>query len=313
MMNHIEKTHNSTGTFRDCPLVRPSIRIVPALPEERIREIDCRELRWWGIVPLPGQRAVMAIYDLPEWRLTSVTELSVTGIGSVHGVDGAVITQAEWERADAPDGAVTRDDAAANGAAATTDAAVNGDNGVTGEGSRVAGGPWRMERMRVMGRLTDDCAQWLAMLTDYEADGDGMAITTFLDETFQAGFPDLPRRIVDAGHWTEPEPGVLDVGDLASNRQVCWGAGTFDVTVGPRTERCMRVFECTLSERSMLIEAYVTAGGRTVLVRRYNGFQWRVTHGRASWDARLKGQPVLRINGISFIHWYDCVFRGDDR
>jgi len=267
------KKVNDRNRFRGCPVRRPVIRIEPVPDDDRIREIDCRELRWWGIIPLPGERAVMAIYDPPDWRLTSVTELAVTGAGSVHGVDGAVITQAEWEHADA-----------------------------------TSGGVWRMERMRVMGRLTDDCAQWLAMLTDYEGDGDGMAVTTFLDETFQAGFPDLPRRIVDAGEWSENEPGILEVPGLSADRQVCRGVGTFDVTVGERTERCIRVFECTLSERSMLIEAYLNREGRSVLVRRYNGFQWQVTGDRDPWNVRLQGQPVLKINGVSFIHWYDCVF-----
>ncbi|HPQ42480.1 MAG TPA: hypothetical protein PLV45_19065, partial [bacterium] len=132
---------------------------------------------------------------------------------------------------------------------------------------------------------------------------------TFLDETFQAGFPDLPRQIVDGRDWSENKPGELEVPGLSADRQVCRGVGTFDVTVGERTQRCLRVIECTLSERSMLIEAYMNGDGRSVLVRRYNGFQWQVTGGRDSWDVRLKGQPVLKINGVSFIHWYDCVFR----
>ncbi|MCD4653701.1 hypothetical protein K8T06_07165 [bacterium] len=255
-----------TTKFRGCEKIRPIIRITPA--EKTINNVDCKELRWWGIVPNSGESVLMAIYDLPDWELTSVTELKVTGSGSVHGVKGKVITQEEWSK--------------------------NSD--------------WQMERLRVIGRLTDDTAQWMAMLTGIDDNGDGLAITSFLDEEFQSGFPDIPRQISDRKNWAKPEEDVMVVKELKTDRLVCWGAGTFNVTVGDNSIRCLRVMECTLSEKSMLIEAYVGEDGRTVLVRRYNGIQWQVKEDEKFWNERLPEQPILKINGISFVHWYDCLF-----
>ena len=259
-------SNTQKNNFRDCPKIRPEITIKPS--RKPLDTVDSKELRWWGIIPLPGEKSVMAIYDLPNWTLSSVTELKVAGTGTVHGVQGMVINQEEWSKES----------------------------------------DWKMEKMRVMGRLTDDCAQWLAMLTDYDGSGDGMSLTTFLDDGFQAGFPDMPRLIADTGNWSEPEPDQMTVKGISSDHLGTWGAGTFDVTIGDKTTRCLRVLECALNARSTFIEAFLDETCRTILQRRFNGFKWQVKDGQETWDKRLEGQRIITVNGVPFIYWYDCLF-----
>lgn len=251
--------------FKGYPLIRPEITITPS--KTGLTDIDCRELRWWSIIPLENQQAAQSFYDPPDWKLTSVINLMAKNIGSVHGVDGVVIDQQTWSPEE----------------------------------------PEKMEQLRILARLTDDCSQWLAMLNGWHDSDEKVAISTFLDDEFRAGFADMPRLIQDTGNWSEPAPGVMTVENQPLDQQICWGAGTFDVSIGETTVQCLRVMECTLSERSNLIEAYLNKSGRALLMRRYNGLSWQIKADQKSWDQRLPGQPILTINGVRFVHWYDCL------
>jgi hypothetical protein len=89
----------------------------------------------------------------------------------------------------------------------------------------------------------------------------------------------------------------------------------FRVRVGRRAFTCLRVFQVqdgqSAFERGILVEAYLTRSGRTVLFRRYNGRLWQIhrgsTCGGPPWDERLPEHARIVIDGATFVHWYDCL------
>jgi len=54
------------------------------------------------------------------------------------------------------------------------------------------------------------------------------------------------------------------------------------------------------------VEAYLARSGRTVLFRRYNGRLWK-TKDKPPWDERFPDHNRVVINGVTFVHWYDCL------
>lgn len=89
--------------------------------------------------------------------------------------------------------------------------------------------------------------------------------------------------------------------------------GAYDVTIGTKEHRCLRVIEAH-PEESILVDAYINAQGRTVLFRRYNAAPgWsRKNQGRSNWPGAVERLAELRnhrivFNGTEYYHWYDCV------
>lgn len=134
-------------------------------------------------------------------------------------------------------------------------------------------------------RLTDDAVGWLAVMREA---GGKRVLTTFLDEGFEEDWGGLVAR------WIGPETTA---------------AGVWEVTVGERSFRCLRVIDVGRPPREtdVLIEAFLDERGRTVLARRYNGRLWARDRYETPWDQRLPHARRLEIDGATFVHWYDCV------
>ena len=77
----------------------PSIlpRIIITESDETPFAVDCRELRQWSIIPLVGQWASWADYDLPGWKLTEAVEACVLHPTTVHDVEGVQIEVHGWK------------------------------------------------------------------------------------------------------------------------------------------------------------------------------------------------------------------------
>ena len=118
---------DKTTSTHPFPKHGPEITIT-SLAEESF-SVDCRELRWWHIVPEVGDHTIFATYDAPDWSLTRTVELRVTGPAKVHDAKGVKIEVREWE----PDPAFS--------------------SGQT---------------LAMYGRLTGDEAQWLAVIDRYK-------------------------------------------------------------------------------------------------------------------------------------------------
>ena len=55
------------------------------------------------------------------------------------------------------------------------------------------------------------------------------------------------------------------------------------------------------------MEAYLEKNGRTVLFRRYNGRKWKLGGERRPWDEAFPEHRRLVIEGVTYVHWYDCL------
>ena len=82
--------------------------------------------------------------------------------------------------------------------------------------------------------------------------------------------------------------------------------GAFTVTIGSQRFDCMRVFDIdTPSESGVMVEAYVTRTGVTVLARRYNGNLWSKESGRSNalgseptWAKETPDAETRIFNGV---------------
>ena len=78
-----------TSKVQPFPAVRPEIMIT----ESSVKRfsVDCRELPWWFGIPEVGDRTLWAIYDPPDWKLSSVTEMDAVRSAQVHDLEGVEI------------------------------------------------------------------------------------------------------------------------------------------------------------------------------------------------------------------------------
>lgn len=254
------------------PHRRPDIEIVPV--QVQPFAVDCRELRWWFAVPEVGEQTAWATYDPPEWTLTSVTNMTCVRKARVHDIEGVEIKVDEWDP----------------------------EHG------------WQEGAWTMYARLTPNTVQWLATLQLRQ----GVRILrTFLENDFDQDWGEASRRLEDAGRYTPLGEGrfrLYEASESGNATESGIGAGFYSVRIGENEFTCLRVLELTTapspSEEGILVEAYLTAEGRTVLFRRYNGRRWRVGRGEPydkPWDEQLPRAARLVINDVTFVHWYDCL------
>jgi len=251
------------------PSRRPAIAILPS--RAKPFAVDCRELRWWFVIPEVGQAASAAWYDPPNWELSSFQESHAVRPARIHDLDCV-----EMEVNECP------------AAEPSTRGQVH----------------WLM-----YGRLTDDKAQWLATLR--VVDGKRV-LYTFLDEGFEEDWGEAPRRLEDRGAYVRQQDGSFKRSRRRASAEAT-GAGVFRVRIADRSFTCLRVLDVGTvpSETGILVEAYVNREGRTVLFRRYNGRLWAIGgesgYDGAPWDERFPGHQRIVIDGVTFVHWYDCL------
>jgi hypothetical protein len=159
---------------------------------------------------------------------------------------------------------------------------------------------WRQDVWTMYTRLTDKHVGWLAVARQSD---DGWHLRSFLDNGFETDWGESPRRIEDRGRYELVEEHVYR---QTSDQAEALGCGLYTVTIGPRSFRCLRVLDPgrEVSERGILVETFVTQEGRTVLFRRYNGRSWGQ---ESAWDEKLPGNRRLVIDGVKYVHWYDCL------
>ena len=263
----------STGLPSRRPLFprrRPPVVVSPS--RAKSFAVDNKEVAF-AAIPQVGSRSLMAWYDPPDWRLTSVTESHSARPARVHDVDCVEIETADWE----PDTS------------------------------------W-VPYMTFFARLTDKTVETLA--TSKIADGRRI-LSTFLDEGFDYDWRREDRRQ------------LRDSGRLAANRDGsyrlkkpkvslpwdCFASGVFRVNIGLKAFTCLRIVDLQghegAPEKGEFIETFRTKSGRTVLMRRYNGRLWGLqkgsTYAGPPWDERFPKNRRIVIDGITYVHWYDCL------
>ena len=115
----------------------------------------------------------------------------------------------------------------------------------------------------------------------------------------------MARHLKDTGRFVEVEKGVYK----QRRARGSIGAGIFRVKVGDRSFACLRALDVggELSEEGMLVEAFLDRKGRSVLFRRYNGRKWKTEEGKPDWTEKLPDDSRIVVDGVTFVHWYDCL------
>ncbi len=270
----------STSQQRPFPQHRPEIRIEPS-QEEPFR-IDFKEMAWWFIVPEVGYGIRYGSYGPSKegnapWRLSETVSLATQRPAIIHGRP-CVEIKVENQHL-------------------TT---MTGDN-VPNQKKDV--------RVKVWGHLAKNVVEWIAV-ESLRPDGT-RELMTFLDEGFYDDWDPSPRLIEDRGCLRfQPDGSFTSQADAPK----IVGAGVFDVYIGQQRFTCLRVFEIEqeATERDVMVEAYITQAGRTVLFRRYNGNRWAKRDapphnwGEAmTWEEDLPHNDRIVIDGATYVHYYD--------
>jgi hypothetical protein len=161
------------------------------------------------------------------------------------------------------------------------------------------------ESQREKGRLTQIYARQTETMVEVLAvahlDQGGRELLTFLDLD-DWDWSNCPRKLADQGYVKVLDKGVFERVGSTEEEVV---AGLCSVQVGEQEFTCLRIFGVgeEISESEVLVEAYITREGRTLLWRPYNGRHWA----KGGWEERLPDADRIVFNGMTFVHWYDNV------
>ncbi len=265
------------------PDYRPEISITESTGKPF--SIDLRELSWWFIVPELGEQVRWADYeptrDGSAWKLTEAKTMAARRHAIIHGRKCVEIEMEEQRYRDR-DGLLP----------------LNYD-------------PEKRDRhTRIWGRLTETEVQWLAV-ESMKSDGT-RELLTCLDEDFGWDFGMSPRLVADKGYLTEYPGGLFE---RKADAPAKFAHGLFTVRIGERAFECMRVFDIeNVSEEEVMVLAFITREGRTLLFRRYNGNRWgkrlEPPHSQGTemtWEEDLPHTDRLVVDGVKYVHNYDCL------
>lgn len=230
-------------------------------------DVKWEELMGWFLVPKLGERLSWGMYDMPSRRCDRLFDMRVTGKAKVHGIEGIELT--------------ARESACAN------------PNDV-------------IDRIFVA-QLTDTHCRYLATLRN---DGDVRNYITFLDgDEFHAnwGFGEdncgnetnLTRkgdiRRTNAEVLTANKDFLLDV------------VGRYTVEIAQKRYDTICVMDIETYNCGVVSEQFLDKNGRTILWRRYNRDDWAFERHNKKWSELLPENDRLCVNGVTYVHWYDCI------
>ena len=273
--------NTNTEVIKDLPQTRPNISISCSTTEPF--PIDLQELAWWFIVPQIGESVRWALYEAVDegksFKLKSIHSMHAKHGAEIHGRECVEIDIDEQEPSD-------------------------------GEGF-LSFGP-KDKSLRIWGCLTDTEVQWIA----YESEqNDGKRILyTFLDKGWDQDFG-VCDRMVPLNNSLQEQDSEIRITTSDLPRVFC--DRVFDVAIGDsKPIECMRVFEIERepTDAHVLIEAYVSRAGRTVLMRRYNGNRWAKAKDsehflgtRDTWEEEFPHADTKTVNGVCFVQYVDCL------
>lgn len=230
------------------------------------------ELQGWLLIPREGEKLSWALYDFPARTRNEYTHMEVVGRAEVHGIEGVEIVATQYETQDYfRTGAVDK-----------------------------------MER-RFVAQLTDTHGRYLA--ESHVEDGVRKCYT-FLDDHFMDnwGFgPDNCGNEVNL----KPKGLLAREGNSVTGvtpREVVDIVGRYVVTIDGKIYDTVCVMDIQCFNDGVASEQYLDRNGRTVLWRRFNRDDWAMDRfGGKLWSEKLPENERLIINGVTYVHWYDCI------
>ncbi|MBR5344431.1 MAG: RNA polymerase sigma factor [Clostridia bacterium] len=265
-----KSTKKEEKAMKKLPDIIPEYTITPL--DQPPFPVRWEELMGWFLVPRIGEKLTWAMYDFPEKTRTEMCAMEVTGPAEVHGIRGVEIKAVETSPMDC----------------------------------NSAGGQEEVTR-HFVAQLTDTYCRLLA--ESHMEDG-VRRLYTFLDgDAFldNWGFGEdncgneinlFPKGdIVREGNTVtaKEKPFLLDV------------TGRYTVTINGNTYDTVCVTDCYTYNDGVVSEQYLDRNGRTILWRRFNRDDWHVIPGGKLWSERLPDNERIVVNGVTYVHWYDCI------
>ena len=254
-------------------------KLPKTMPAYRIEKLDAEpfgvrweELQGWLLVPKTGEKLNWALYDFPAGTRNEYTHMEVLGKAEIHGIEGVEIVATQYETQDYfRTGAVDK-----------------------------------MER-RFVAQLTDTHCRYLA--ESHVEDGVRKCYT-FLDEHFMDNWGFGPDNCGNEVNLKQKGLLKREGNDITGTtpREVVDVVGRYAVTINGKTYDTICVVDIQCFNDGVASEQYLDRNGRTVLWRRFNRDDWAMDRfGGKLWSEKLPDNERLTINGMTYVHWYDCI------
>lgn len=254
------------------PEIMPKYTIVKSDKEPFF--VRWEEIMGWFLVPKLGEKLRWAMYDFPERQRTEYVDMEVIGKAEVHGIEGVEIVAVEHE----PMG-------------------VNSPDGRA-----------EVER-RFVAQLTDTHCRLLAE-SDYDAEDGVKRFYTFLDgdeflDNWGFGEDNCGNEIAIVPHGDITRKGNEIT--TADKKFLLDVVGRYTVTIGGKSYDTICVMDIETYNGGVATEQYIDRNGKTVLWRRFNRDNWAIKKTKQLWSEKLPDNERIRINGETYVHWYDCI------
>lgn len=259
--------------MRNMPNIMPEYTITPSAKAPF--SVKWEELMGWFIVPKEGERLKWAMYEFPSRKRTMYVDMAVRGKARVHGIEGVRIRSVEHDPVP----------------------------------SEQIGDQKDVERFFVA-QLTDTHCRLLA--ESHRNAENVLEYFTFLDgDDFLENWGFGPDN---CGNETElRRKGLIRLdGDEIITGDTDWPldiVGRYTVTINGKSYDtvCVWDVECYEYQNGVCSQQFVDQNGRTVLWRRFNRDDWAFRHFEKYWTELLPDNECVKINGKTYIHWYDCI------
>lgn len=280
------RLHYAKKSFKEkyplAPTAKGSInmkKLPEFMPEYKIRQLDAESfpVRWeeimgWFIVPRLGEKLSWAMYDFPEKKRTEYAEIEVVGRAEVHGIEGVEIVSVEYDPMEC----------------------------------NSAGGQKEVER-HLVAQLTDTHCR---ILSESHKENGIKKYYTFLD-----GDPFLDNWGFGENNCGN-EVDIAPKGDIVRDNGVITAkdkkflldvVGRYEVEINGKCFDTVCVIDCYTYVEGAMTEQYIDKNGKTVLWRRFNRGDWAFDRYKKKWTEILPDNETLTVNGITYVHWYDCL------
>ncbi len=231
-------------------------------------EVKCEEMMGWFIIPKLNESCHWAMYDYPSKKRAESYELKVQGKVMVHGIEGVEVLSKE-----------------------TLSDGTNGSDSI------------------FVAQLTENYNRFLA---ESHYIGDTKYYYTFLDE--DEFLPNWGMGENNCGN----ELNIRQKGNIIFNDDniispkvnlIIDVVGRYNVDINGKSYDTILVLDIEShgKEKKVMTETYLDRNGRTVLWRRFNHDDWKLSHFKQKWTEKLPNNERVKINNETYVHWYDCI------
>lgn len=252
-----------------------------SIPEYKIEVLDkapfavrWEELLGWFLVPRLGEKSAFAIYDRPDGKCSWVHYNEVVGEAEVHGIRGVEIACRSWDYREEKEGLYP---------------------------------PKHEPERTLVAQLTDTHCRYLAST---ETVNGVKRYSTFLDGDEFTGNWGFGEENCGKEVNIAPKGDVVRKGrevTFADKKYLLDVVGRYNVTVNGKTYDTICVMDIEANVNGTVTEQFIDENGRTVLWRIYCQNDFLFPKYQKLWTEMLPDSETLSVNGLTYVHWYDCI------